>query len=769
MENYRKEMDKKILEQLKDKIQIYLKSKGLKTADFIRENMDKVAGLYVENSIENGKSARMESRGNKANRPSEIMIDKGFAILDENDNPIGIDNSVKKLIMTQLTHELLHSGSRFKDNENDEKEHTGIMGKTDQNRGLNEGMTQMFTEKIWGYTVSPNADSKYKDYKKIAKILDATFGENVSLDAYFNHSTALQEACNGLSQDNKFYSDINKYLTSTYYMSKKLALKKEKADAYYNSIMKPIREKMVNLLYEKVCTQIIIPKLKTLPKEEQQTYLYDILNSVKDEPNVLKTLSNAIVKYANMSDKELQEAINGIDKDLKRTEQEKQFVLDVYNEKNCSELVIISDDGKIIKSSDDPSLVIENESLKEKILSQIYFQEKGISKDDFGNNVKNICENLQQDNDLSFDKKEQTALDRKKVFSAMKVTARENGYMILNSLEECESGNNIPLNAVELKKGENIKFQDLKSIYQKFQVDYKDDDWTQLYVKDRKTGKEITDPRVVSMAKFASIWSVAAGSKWVSGEEIPGITYAFNESSERIYNELGELVGKGMAENGTIDTQAIYDEISKDGYKHSEEMIRTLLINQGNMSIVYDFFKMQNDEAKMETRLAKSSNEFIYGLTGESIAKSEVETIMQSIPDFDSKGSRENAQEQTIGISQEQIERQQKDEEARKTTKLQVEEFKKATSEEVGKKMSGQSLKRDISQSKITTRETEQAMSDLQKRQKAKSLWNRSQREGLSQEEQRLVEENERQINQATVDYQHMQENKKRKTNGLEM
>lgn len=741
MENYRKEMDKKILEQLKDKIQMYLKNKGLKTADFIRENMDKVAGLYVENSVENGK-ARMQSRGEKANRPSEIMIDKGFAILDENDNPIDIDNSVKKLIMTQLTHELLHSGSRFKDYEDDEKEHTGIMGKTNQNRGLNEGMTQMFTEKIWGYTVSPNTDRQYKDYKKIAKILDATFGENVSLDAYFNHSTALQKACNRLSEDFTFYNDINKYLTSTYYMNPGDALKKENRDIYYSSIMKPIREKMVNLLYEKVYTQIIIPKLKTLAKEEQQAYLYDILNAVKDEPNVLKTLSNAIVKYANMSDKELQEAINGIDKDLKRTEQEKQFVLDVYNEKNCSELVIISDDGKTIKSSDDPSLVIENESLKEKILSQIYFQEKGIAKDDFENNVKKICENLQQDNDLSFDKKEQTALDRKKVFSAMKVTARENGYMILNSQEECESGDNISLSAIEVKKGEKVKFQDLKNIYQKFQVDYKDDDLTQLYVKDRKTGKEITDLRVVRMAKFASIWSVAAGSKWVSGEEIPGITYAFNEPSERIYNKLGELVDKGMAENGTIDTQAIYDEISKDGYKHSEEIIKTLLINQGNVSIVYDFFEMQNDEAKMETRLAKSLNEFIYGLTGESITKNEVETIIQSIPDAEWELVK-LPNGITIRVPNEQKEGKQL---------ISIDEVKKG-----------------ILDSKIATREEQTQQADIQKRQMAKALWNRSKQEGLSQEEQRLLEENERQRNQATIDYQNMQDNKRKKGNGIEI
>ena len=753
MEIYRKQMDKRVLEQLKDKIQIYLKSKGLRTADFIRENMDKVAGLYVENSVENGK-VRMESRGEKTNRPSEIMIDKGFAILDENDNPIGIDNSVKKLIMTQLTHELLHSGARFKDNEDDEKEHTGIIGKTNQNRGLNEGMTQMFTEKIWGYTVSPNADSKYKDYKKIAKILDVTVGENVSLDAYFNHSTALQEACNGLSQDNKFYSDINKYLTSTYYMNPGNALKKGNRDTYYSSIMKPIREKMVDLLYEKVCTQIIIPKLKTLPKEEQQTYLYDILNSVKDEPNVLKTLSNAIVKYANMSDKELQEAINVIDKDLKRTEQKKQFVLDVYNEKNCSELVIISDDGKTIKSSDDPSLVIENESLKEKILSQIYFQEKGISKNTFGNNVKNICDNLQQDNDLSFDKKEQTALDRKKVFSAMKVTARENGYMILNSLEECESGNNISLNAIDIKKGENVKFQDLKNIYQKFQVDYKDDDWTQLYVKDRKTGKEITDPRVVSMAKFASIWSVAAGSKWVSGEEIPGITYAFNESSERIYNKLGELVGNCMTENGMIDTQAIYDELSKDGYKHSEEMIRTLLLNQGNMSIVYDFFKMQNDEAKMETRLSKSSNEFIYGLTGESIVKSEVESIMQLIPDFDSKDTRGQSLQQEMGI------------EKPKQEKLQIEQDE--DEQEPVERIKVSSVVDTISKGKVTMSETQSVMKDVKELNEVKRLmFDKRMGKQLTEEQEMLIQNHIRQANEAQVRFQNQQYH--RKANGLEM
>ena len=266
MEDYRKQMDKRFLEQLKDKIQIYLTSKGFQNAEFIRENMDDgVSGLYVEHLIEKG-GARMQSRAARPNRPAELVIDKVFAEFDENDNPIGIDKNVRKLIMTQLTHELIHSGARFNG-------HTGIRN-TDQNRGLNEGMTQMFTEKIWGYTVSPNSDSNYKDYKKIAKILDATLGEDISIDAYFNHSNALEDACNGLSRNNSFYSDINKYLTSTYYMNKSNpkvdSVPKEDKDIYYDTIMRPIRETMLDLVYEKVCAEIVIPKLKTLSKDEQR-------------------------------------------------------------------------------------------------------------------------------------------------------------------------------------------------------------------------------------------------------------------------------------------------------------------------------------------------------------------------------------------------------------------------------------------------------------------------------------------------------------------
>jgi len=484
-------------------------------------------------------------------------------------------------------------------------------------------------------------------------------------------------------------------------------------------------------------------------------YLHDILESVKDEPIVLKKLSETIVKYANMTEKELAEQIKSIDKGLQQTEKKKQFVVDVYKSHDCSKLVEISDDGTIRTTGENP-FTIEDESLKEKIYAQLFFQEKQGMKSKFEEKVSNFYKDNKTE--FKFNKSTDTPLARKKVFSAMKVTAREQGYAVLNSLEECESGENIQIQAVEAQKGKQISFQDLKSIYQKLDIFYKDDDYSQLYVKDRQTGKEITDPQLVAMGRFAAIWGTAAGTKWMADEEIKGITYAFNDSSERVFSKLGELIGKSMTQKGTIDTEAVYKEISGDSYKHSEEIARTLLLNPASVKIVYDFYKMQNDDAKLETRLSKSANEVLFGFSmQDSMVEDKTEEIMKAIPDFDTKDSRKQAKAQTDwkvvtlpnGLTIQVPNRQKQEKQT-----ISIEEVKKG-----------------ILDSKVATREGQTQQADIQARQRAMAVWNRSKQGGLSQEEQRIVEENERQVNQAIVRYRNMEDNRrqKRNGNGLEM
>lgn len=477
-----------------------------------------------------------------------------------------------------------------------------------------------------------------------------------------------------------------------------------------------------------------------------------------------------------MTEKEIQDQIKGIDKGLQQAEKEKQFVIDVYKSPDCSKLVDISEDGKVIRTTGENAFTIEDESLKEKIFAQLYFQERQGSEDKFREKVSNFYSDGKTD--FKFSKRADTPLDRKKVFSAMKVNAREQGYAVLNSLQECESGDNIQIQAVEAQKGKTVSFQDLKSIYQKLDIFYKDDDYTKLYVKDRVTGKEIVDPQLQTMGRFAAIWAGAAGTKWMSDEEIRGITYAFNEPSERVFSKLGELIAKSMTEKGTIDTESIYKAISDDSYKHSEEIVRTLLSNPASMKIVYDFYKMQNDDAKLETRLAKSTNELLYGYSAEdSLVTDKLEDMMKSIPNAEPRNIPEQPGVE-INEFGEIIRPARAESQAQLdmvTLPNGVQIPRKQYEEEQGTKKSLKGLsigdvKSSISKGKVTTHETQSTTQDMKKLMEIKRL-QVMQRTGqaLTTEQKMLLEEHIRQTQQAQIQFQQRQGNKKQKGNGLEM
>ena len=500
-------------------------------------------------------------------------------------------------------------------------------------------------------------------------------------------------------------------------------------------------------------------------------YLHDILDSVKDEPTVLKKLSETIVRYANMSEKELAEQIKGIDKGLQQTEKEKQFVVDVYKSQDCSKLVDISDDGTIRTTGED-AFTIEDESLKEKIFAQLYFQERQGTQTKFEEKVSNFYSNNKTD--FKFSKSADTPLARKKVFSAMKVTAREQGYAVLNSLEECESGENIQIQAVEAQKGKQTSFQDLKSVYQKLDIFYKNDDYTQLYVKDRQTGKEINDPQLATMGRFAAIWGGAAGTKWMADEDIRGITYAFNDSSERVFSKLGELIGKSMTEKGTIDTEEVYKAISGDQYKHSEEIVRTLLSNPASVKIVYDFYKMQNDDAKLETRLAKSVNEILYGYSSEdSLVVEKLDNMMKSIPDSEPKDiqGQPSFEVNEFGeiIRPTKNESQEQEQSDMVTLPNGIQIPKKQYEEEQGTKKQSKGIligdvKSSISKGKVTIQENQSTTQDMKNLMEIKRLQVMQKTgQALTPEQKRLLDEHIRQTNEAQVRFRNQQNQKKNK------
>lgn len=472
----------------------------------------------------------------------------------------------------------------------------------------------MFTEKIFGYTVSPNTDS-YTDYKKVAKILDSTFGKDVTLDSYFNHSNSLELACNQMSKDNTFYKTINQNLS----FMKDLTTSKKK-DSYDKELKRNIYLQMKSTIYEKICAEIIVPHLKTLNENQRSQYIQEILEATSDDKTVQRQLEDTISNYYSMDDKELTDEKKRISRKVTSLEAKSMFIEELNNCKDCKSLVSISKDGRTISPKSNPNIRINDSLLQEKVLSQLYFEEKSTATDEakkkYTEQIINICEN-KTDNDIEFqDNIKGDTLGKRKELSALKYTAKENGYLVLNLLDECNEHDNLTISAIKQSTKDNpLSFQDLKKVYEKYTITYEitPNNRFDMKVINREDKSVTNDIAISSIAKFGAVWAEATGVKWVQGENIPGETYAFNEESEKIYNDMGELIRSNMNETGMIDTKAIFEKIGNDRYKHSKEIMSSIFQNPEKLKIVYDFYKMQNSEAKIETQLSKTSDEFIRG------------------------------------------------------------------------------------------------------------------------------------------------------------
>ena len=135
----------------------------------------------------------------------------------------------------------------------------------------------MFTEDVFGYTVSPFSDG-YKDLKKIAKIMRLCLGNKPFLNSYFLHNDMLKEACDKLS-GNDFYKNLNKALTDLYYLRKS---SKNKGESFRQLAIK-IYNKRMKACFDNVIINLVLPKLELMQENEKKNFIKEILNVVSDD------------------------------------------------------------------------------------------------------------------------------------------------------------------------------------------------------------------------------------------------------------------------------------------------------------------------------------------------------------------------------------------------------------------------------------------------------------------------------------------------------
>lgn len=595
-------IDERVLNYIKQRLINYFKFNQI----LIDRLNDGCQALYVENLFETC-NVRMVSRFD------EIAIDKQFAIFDQDGNVIGFDKNISKLIESQLGHELLHAASKEKKNN---VSYTGLKSFYIQTNsyinnytGLNEGITQMFTEDVFGYVVSPFSDG-YKDFKKIAKIMRLCLDNKPFLNNYFFHNDMLKDACNKLS-GNDFYIDINKALTDLYYL-KKLGSKKNES---YKQLANKIYNKRMKACFANVIIDLVLPKLKSMKEEEKKSFIKEILKVVSDDKERQKEVEILLNRTIKMTKEELEEE----KKKIKLFETSQTEKIELINLMETDKPTFsVSSNGDIFYMKDNKTIPIKEDMLLcEHIYANLY---DSYFNKDF--NLDNYIEQLKRTKKIIFPNNYNEKIKRIFLSKIKTQLLDRHDLIILNSYLEC---NNNELNIEYVNK--NMSFSDLKILLNRYELQ-SSGNLDNYIVIDKITGKRVYDGNIVNGVRFAYLWLITQERRYAN-EAIPGITDAFSDVNEQIYSQLISYMIKNLETNGNLDYQTLYNYAIKNNVKMAK-ILQILFQNPTVYEWVYKYVSSKTENKKLQPEKEKSILEQ-YPNYEDNILNKKVEEILKNI------------------------------------------------------------------------------------------------------------------------------------------
>lgn len=581
---FRQRIDDSVLNSIRDKIINYLRKSGVSNCDVIyKRMMDRVGGLYVENLIET-QHCRMQHRG----KPSEIVVDVSFCSFDKNNRFIGFDSKLAKLIESQLGHELLHAASSEFTPSKTNPYRSGLIVNGNE-RGLNEGFTQLITENIFGYVVSSNSDG-YHFFKKIAKVLEATYGKRLFLESYFHDSKALSQKLEECAPE--YYRILNNRLTHAYFARGHVT----NLESYYE------------LISRDVILNIVVPQIKKKSPSEANAYLKNICLYFSDDYEFATTFLDIVQKYLKLNANEFVQEKAAVNQKTS----EKSIWLHLYQQcnkaKDIFSVVTITPDGRTMAKYNNRFYMITDPKVLDMIYGKV-FEAKYLDPNKIGEYEQKVLTDLSSiNNQIRFNPRNKDNLMYKRaVLAFYKKVAAKNDYVILNEISEVEVGKNIDLRVMRLNnKKTQFNFKELEACLSKYDFNYISNNSYEIV--DKATGKRVDNKYIISMASFAYLWLSAFGTRWISDEKIPGSTAAFSGFSESIYNEFCSIVYKSMSETGTFDVDKIAEKLQKNrGFSSVHGPLSTMFANPISTQMVYKYFisKMPKNDKKLQTETTK--------------------------------------------------------------------------------------------------------------------------------------------------------------------
>lgn len=579
---FRRELDKSILDNIKLKIYNYLKYSNYSRADEVLQRMNAVKGLYVEN-LTATQGARMQARSSL----HEIVIDEQFVNFDKNNNPIGLDPSLSKLIESQMGHELLHIGSSGPN-------YKGIMNSNNE-RGLNEGFTQLITENIFGYIVSNNSDG-YKYFKKFAKILEATYGKSCILNAYFGDSLELKNRMEKIQP--KYYDFINTIMTNAYY-TKKIA-----------SSLEPLYD----LITKDFIIRIIIPELKKKSPEEANNYIKNIAMYFIDNYKYAMSFLDDLEKYMKMNNIELDTEKNKIRRGIDSNNIKMCFYYAISKSDDVKSLVTFDKYGKIIAKYNNSTFYVNDGAVVDLIYSKLYEQEYASTPDKESALENKVMATIQGDKRITFsERRKDDIVYKKSVLAFFKTVAKKNGFTLTNSVGDLVNTDTIELDVINLKdNSDRFDFEQLREYSSKYELCYPDENnYNNFIIIDKATKERVENPIIEKKAAFAILWLSSFGDKWYSDEINLGETAAFSEFNKKIYQDMCKIISDSISNSGTINV----DEIAKSlengrSFSSVNVPLSKMFKHPLSAQIVYKYYRglTGKNDAKLETETTKIYN-----------------------------------------------------------------------------------------------------------------------------------------------------------------
>lgn len=594
--------------------------------------------IYAENLRDQQQGGAMCARYGKGKNPPEIVIDFQFFNLET----MTLKKQNQKLIFSQIIHEILHQVSSYKDKEG--KSVTGVIregSKRDKYTVMNEGFTQMITERITGFTVSPDTDRHYTYFKNIAKIIADTVGDEAVYESYFMHNHSIDNLLDNVAKDDGFFESLMSQMSIF------------NCRTINNNIKSDVKE----LIIKKMCSSVIIPNLRTLPRDKQREYLMKIQNDLKNDETFLRQWKSCMNKYNKLDNKQLLDKKAEIEKSLSNYNMMinastlnfscadigryyKEYLLQQmlpivsFNNNTCKinidkEMNFEFGNNIYAFSREQVKCIIESsEQLKNELYSEYYIKKFAVNRSKKGpEDIRNVLnEKAEKNAEEGVSGKiiflpQESKLERYLKFIAVKSALEKNGIIILDDVEDAISKEEVNPNFIKLPdKNEIYKFENLKKVYENVKVvEYNDADLGVVKkVINNITGKEIHNEKLIEVAKFADTWCNSFLYK----------DMAFNKKSEELYKEFINAVSRQAIRTEETNYEEIYNELkdSQATYYPSKynDILKALLYKADKLSNIRRFIDQMYPDASKELEKPNTFEQFGNSLDSEGFSREEI-------------------------------------------------------------------------------------------------------------------------------------------------